>query len=110
MSRLDILRGLEIIQSLISNRTTDCGPDNNNVSCVLITAHAEVAFGLALSVEADEIQQKVPVKRHSLSWRPGLGHGCPVIQCHGVDLLNGGFFMPRSCVGEGRLLTNEKHA
>lgn len=62
-----------------------------------------MAFGLALSVEADEIQQKATAKEHSLSWSPGLGQSCPVLSYHGPDLRNGRFFMARSCVGESRL-------
>lgn len=67
MSRLGILRGLEIIQYLISSQTTDSRLDKDNVSYVLITAHTEVAFGLVLPVEADEIQQKAAAKQHSQS-------------------------------------------
>lgn len=70
-----------------------------------MTAHTEVAFGLAPPVEADEIQQKATAKRHSLSWRPEVGQNCLVIPCHGVDLLSSRFFMPRSCVGDGRLFS-----
>lgn len=63
MSRLDILRGLEIIQFLILNQTTDSRLDKDNVSYVLITAHTEMAFGLVLPVEADEIQQRTAAKQ-----------------------------------------------
>lgn len=67
MSRLDILRGLEIIQCLISSQTTDSRLDKDSVSYILITAHTEMAFGLVLPVEADKIQQKAAAKQHSQS-------------------------------------------
>lgn len=67
MSRLDILRGLEIIQSLILTQTTGSRLDKDNVSYVLITAHIEVAFGLVLPVEAEEFQQTAAAKEHSQS-------------------------------------------
>lgn len=64
-----------------------------------------MAFGLALPVEADEVQQKAAAQRHSLSWSPGLGQSCPVLSRRGTDLLNSRFFMARSCVGDGRLFS-----
>lgn len=61
-----------------------------------------MAFGLALPMEADEIQQKATAKQHSLTWRSGLGLPSSPMPW---GVLAQWFFMPRSGVGDGRLFS-----